>query len=318
MTEVVDCDTQADLEAAVKNGNMAIVRSGIFSAYGLATVSAYDLATVSAYGSATVSAYDSATVHAYGLATVSAYGSATVSAYGSATVSAYDSATVHAYGSATVSAYDLATVSAYGSATVSASDSATVRAYGSAIVSAYGSAIVSAYDSATVSAYGSAIVSAYDLATVSATPFVAVQRISKLAKVNGGVIIQIPEIKTTADFLAYYGIKTTRGTVTLYKLVDDNYVSAHNTSYKPGEKPTASDWDPKPCCGYGLHFSPQAFLARKYAAPTKERFVACKVRVKDIVVIDDCGQPDKVKASSCTVLHECDEDGVELQAERGT
>jgi hypothetical protein len=85
------------------------------------------------------------------------------------------------------------------------------------------------------------------------------------------------------------------------------------TSYQPGEKPSAPDWDPEPCCGAGLHFSPRAFMARKYA-PLGKRFVACKVKVADIVVITDYGTPDKVKAKACQVLHECDEDGVELKA----
>ena len=94
------------------------VHSGVWYAYGSATVKAYGSATVKAYDSATVKAYDYATVEACDSATVTAYGSATVKAYGSATVKAYNSATVEAYGSATVKAYDSATVKAYDSATV--------------------------------------------------------------------------------------------------------------------------------------------------------------------------------------------------------
>jgi hypothetical protein len=258
MSDFVECSTQKDVDAAIRDGNVPIVRSGFFEVSGSASVSASGSASVSAYGSASVSAYDSASVRASGSASVSASGSASVSAYGSASVSAYDSASVRAY------------------------DSASVRASGSA--------------------------------SVSATPFVAVQRTGKLAKVDGGVLIQIPDVKTTEQFLDYYGIKATRGTVTLYKLVDDQYVSGHGTSYKPGEKPTAPDWDPTPCCGQGLHFSPRAFMARKYASPDIERFVACKVKVADIVVIDDYRTPDKIKSPRCEVLFACDEDGEKVPA----
>jgi hypothetical protein len=277
MSDFVECSTQKDVDAAIRDGNVPIVRSGFFEVSGSASVRAYD--------------------------------SASVSAYGSASVRAYDSASVRASDSASVSASDSASVSAYDSASVLASGSASVSAFGSASVSAFGSASVSASDSASVSASGSASVRASDSASVRATPFVAVQRTGKLAKVDGGVLIQIPEVKTTEQFFEYYGIKATRGTVTLYKLVDDKYLSAHGTSYKPGQKPSASDWDSEPCCGSGLHFSPRAFMARKYASPKFERFVACKVKVADIVVIDDYGTPDKIKSPRCEVLFACDEDG---------
>jgi hypothetical protein len=277
MSDFVECSTQKDVDAAIRDGNVPIVRSGFFEVSGSASVRAYGSASVRAFGSASVRASDSASVRAS------------------------DSASVSAFDSASVSAFDSASVSAFDSASVSASDSASVSASDSASVSASDSASVSAFDSASVSASGSA--------SVRATPFVVVQRTGELAKVDGGVLIQIPEVKTTEQFFEYYGIKATRGTVTLYKLVDDKYLSAHGTSYKPGQKPSASDWDSEPCCGSGLHFSPRAFMARKYASPRFERFVACKVKVADIVVIDDYGTPDKIKARSCVVLYDCDEDG---------
>jgi hypothetical protein len=282
MSDFVECSTQKDVDTVVKNGDIPVVRSGFFDVTGSASVSAF--------GSASVRASDSASVSASGWASVSAFDSASVSASGWASVSAFDSASVSAFDSASVSAFGSASVSAFGSASVSASGSASVRAFDSASVSAF------------------------DSASVRATPFVAVQRTGKLAKVDGGVLIQIPEIKTTEQFFEYYGIKATRGTVTLYKLVDDKYLSAHGTSYKPGQKPSASDWDSEPCCGSGLHFSPRAFMARKYASPKFERFVACKVKVADIVVIDDYGTPDKIKSPRCEVLFACDEDGEKVPA----
>src|SRR3990167_1717939 len=135
-------------------------------------------------------------------------GSATVWASGSATVRAYDSATVWASGSATVGAYESATVGAYGSATVRASDSATVRAY----------------ESATVRASDSATVRAYESATVEATCRVAIHKHSNGPKINGGVLIEVPDLTklTPAEWCDYYGVEVKRNQATLYKAVDDN------------------------------------------------------------------------------------------------
>jgi hypothetical protein len=165
---------------------------------------------------------------------------------------------------------------------------------------------VQASGSATVRAYGSATVRASGSATVRASRYVAIQRHGTRAKISGGVFIQIPDIETIVEFCDYYGV-TCEDTMVVYKLVDDGFVSAHGTRYQPDDKPEAPDWDGKPACGGGLHFSPRPFMARKYSSGT--RFVACEVRCADAVVIDDYGTPDKIKAPRCTVLYECDEDG---------
>jgi hypothetical protein len=209
----------------------------------------------------------------------------------SATVRASDSATVEAYGSATVRAYGSATVRAYDSATVEASDSATVRASGSATVRASGSA------------------------TVEASRFVAVTRHGETAKVNGGVLIQIPPTDTPEAWADFYGLKVSRGTVVLFKAVDDEFRSGHGTTYTPGSKPSAPDWQDHDGCGNGLHFCPRPFMAHLYHT-NATRFVACRVKLADLVVIGSYPgalPSDKVKAPSCTVLHECDEDGVKLE-----
>jgi hypothetical protein len=228
------------------------------------------------------------------------------------------SASVRAYGSASVEAYGSASVRAYGSASVEASGSASVRAYGSASVRAYGSASVEAYGSASVEAYGSASVQAYDSASVQATNYVAVQRHPDRGyghpTVKGGVLIDIPAIKTPQDFCDFYGLKPTRGSVVLYKGVSDDFKSRHGASYQPGKSTMCADWSKEPCCGNGLHFSPRPWMARKYA-PDCTRFVACRVKLTEVVVIVDYGTADKVKAPSCRVLFECDEDGQEIKAD---
>jgi hypothetical protein len=272
MSRLVRCTTQAELDAALTQSDTDIwlVGSGTFSVSGSAQVTAS--------GSAQVTAYDSAQVTAYGSAQVTAYDSAQVTAYGSAQVTAYDSAQV--------TAYDSAQVTAYGSAQVRASGSAQVTAYGSAQVTA----------PAQVTAYGSAQVTASGSAQVRAGKFVAVTRHGTFTKVDGGIQIQIPAITTPAEWCAYWDVTVTDGIATLYKGVNDAFASPHGANYAPGSLPEAADWQPTDACGNGLHFSPRPILTQRYN-PDATKFVACGVRVDELVVITEGSDtPDKVKA----------------------
>lgn len=167
-------------------------------------------------------------------------------------------------------------------------------------------------DSASVRASGSASVEAFDSVSVEATPHVAVQRHGTKAKVQGGVLIQIPELDTPGAWCEFYGVTVDDGHATLFKGVDNQLVSAHGTSYRPGDTVACDNWDPHDGCGNGLHFSPRPFMARKYV--DAERFVACQVKLSDVVVISGYGLSDKVKAPGCVVLFECTEDGEPVEA----
>jgi len=72
--EFIECKTQKDLEKCCKAGNIAVVRKGIFTAYGSSQVTAYDSSQVTAYGSSQVRAYGSSQVTAYDSSQVTAYG----------------------------------------------------------------------------------------------------------------------------------------------------------------------------------------------------------------------------------------------------
>jgi len=221
-----------------------------------------------------------------------------------------DSATVRAYDSATVRAYDSATVRAYDSATVTATGSATVTATGSATVTAYGSATVTATGSATVTAYGSATVTAYDSATVTAGDRVAVHKLSKAAKITGGVIIERPDLRDTQGWLEYHGIPITKsGKVVLFKAVDDNFKSGYGWDYSPGSKPVPEKWIPENSCGDGLHLCPTPFHALR-CMNEATRFVACTVAVADIVTITEYdGSSDKCKVAKILKCVEVDIEG---------
>ena len=328
---VIECRTQAALDkalAAVKPGDIiACVGKDEFVVSGSATVEAWDSATVRASGSATVEAWGSATVWASGSATVRAWDSATVrawdsatvEAWGSATVRASDSATVEAWDSATVEAWDSATVEASGSATVEAWDSATVRASGSATVRAWGSATVDSWGSATVEAWDSATVRASESATVRASKYVAVtvdrRRPYCEPTITGGVLIEIQPPKTARDWCEIYGVPIgDDGLVTLFKGVGDDFGTDFSRKagifYIPGTSPSAPDWDGlKRECGGGLHFSPHPWMAHEFS-PEAKRYVACPVRLDEIVVHPDAQYPAKVKAPRVAgPIWECTADG---------
>jgi hypothetical protein len=239
---------------------------------------------------------------------------------GSATVWADGSATVRADGSATVWADGSATVWADGSATVWADGSATVRADGSATVWADGSATVRAYGSATVRAYGSA--------TVRAGDRVAVHRHSKSADIDGGVVIDqtaapSAEESSAVRWCERYGVTIPDGDdpiVVLFKVVSLDYRSPRGFDYTPGTTPEAPDWDGgKKECGGGLHFSGSPFHAERFASggwwPRNLRYVACPVRLADIIVHPTGDYPDKTKAPRCAgPVWECDIHGNPVDA----
>ena len=269
---IVKCTTQAELDAALKRENVDIwlVGAGEF------WIS--DSSQVTASGSSQVTASDSSQV------------------------TAYDSSQVRAYGSSQVTASD--------SSQVTASGSSQVRAYDSSQVTAYGSSQVTAYDSSQVRASGSSQVTASGSSQVTASKFVAVTRHGTIAKVDGGVLIQIPEIKTPADWCEYYDVTVVDGIVTLYKGVGADFKSPHGADYTPGTMPSAPDWKATDACGNGLHFSPRPILTLRYNAEAK-KYVACGVRLDELIVITEgVDVPDKCKAQRVvTPCVECDIDG---------
>ena len=177
---------------------------------------------------------------------------------------------------------DKATVWASGSATVTASDSATVTASGSATVTASGSATVTASGSATVWAAG----------------YVAVHKLSKDAQVEGGVVIEPPDLTNRHHWLKYHGL-VPRGiaTVVLYKAVDTNFKSGYGFDYSPGATPVAHDYETTNAFGKGLHLSPSPAHALRYMQDAVH-FVGCVVEVESIVPITEVdGSSDKCKVA---------------------
>ena len=111
-----------------------------------------------------------------------------------------------------------------------------------------------------------------------------------------------------AAWVAYHGIATKDGVAVVCKAVSQELVAGQGrilTTYTIGSTVEATDWDPDPECGPGLHFSPTPFHASLYYQGVGEpRFLACEVDVTSLVPLGD-----KCKAPSCRVLHEVDQSG---------
>jgi hypothetical protein len=174
-----------------------------------------------------------------------------------------------------------------------------------------GSAQVTAYDSAQVRVSGSAQVTASKCVAVTVTPS---RYDGRTPKVTGGVVINVPKIKTVEEWCEYHGVKVSRGNAILFKAVDNDLRSYYGFEYPIGKRVEAPDWDGGVQeCGGGLHFSPQAHATRKFASEQEApKLLACRVRLVDIVIHPDGSYPQKCKAKGCTPLHEVDEDGVKL------
>ena len=180
-----------------------------------------------------------------------------------------------------------------------------------------GSATVEASGSATVRASGSATVEAWGSATVRASKYVAVtvdRGHDSRAKVQGGVLIEIPAIDTAEAWCEYNGLEIVNGLVMLFKAVGEDWATDYSRSagiaYVPGSEPAAPDWDGAAReCGGGLHGCARPSATLRYqSAPA--HFVGIPVRVADIVVHHPAEYPDKVKfPRSAGPVFEVDLDG---------
>ncbi len=158
----------------------------------------------------------------------------------------------------------------------------------------YGSSQVTAYDSSQVTAYGSS--------QVRASKFVAVTIHGKNVRAKGGVQIKIPEIATAKAWCEHHGVEVKKGVAVLFKAVEADYSTgnarAKGIFYKPGDTPSAPDWDGGiEECGGGLHFSPTPGHALEFNREAKH-FVACPVKIKSIKVHKNATYPQKIKAPS--------------------
>ena len=205
-------------------------------------------------------------------------------------------------GSSHVVARELSYAVALGSSHVEAREWSHVEAWGSSNVVAWDLSRVDAREWSAVRAWGDS--------HVNATPWVTVHRHSTTATVTGGNVIDITslDLSDPAVWTAHHGVVAQDGAATVYKAVIRELVAGQGripTTYAIDSTVEATDWDPAPQDGHGLHFSPTPFHASLYYPGVGEpRFLACEVDVTSLVPLGD-----KCKAPSCRVLHEVDQSG---------
>lgn len=116
------------------------------------------------------------------------------------------------------------------------------------------------------------------------------------ATATGGVQIKYQKPATTAEWVEEYQLTPKNGIVILFKAVTDEWKSGYGMSYAPGSTPNAPDWDGLAReCGGGLHFCALPVMALGFHREAT-KFVACPVRVDEIVVHPDAEYPNKIKA----------------------
>ena len=220
------------------------------------------------------------------------------------------SSCVQARGYSRVVAWGYSRVEAWGYSHVVAWELSHVEAWDSSHVEARGHSRVEAWDWTRVDALEWPIVYAWGDSSVSASPRVTVYVHCARATVTGGTIIDAANIDLSdpAVWVAYHGVTTKDGAAIVYKAASRELVDGQDrilTAYAIGSTVEATDWDPTPRCGHGLHFSPAPSQARLYYQGDGEpRYLACEVDITSLVPLDD-----ECKAPRCKVLYEVDRFG---------
>jgi hypothetical protein len=116
---------------------------------------------------------------------------------------------------------------------------------------------------------------------------------------------------TPVEWCDYYGAQVTDGVALLYKAVDKDYMSSRGGNYAPGTTPSVPVFKAEPECAAGaLYFSPTPRHTHEFVTHPG-RYVACPVRLEDIVTHPYGQYPAKVKAIGCCApVYEVDIDGV--------
>ena len=283
------------------------------------SVVAWGSSSVVARGSSRVEARESSRVIAWENSSVVARGSSRVEARGSSSVIARESSSVVAWESSRVVAWESSRVVARGSSRVEARESSRVVARENSSVVARGSSSVVARGSSRVEARGFVSLTAFG-GTLKLSAKCHVFLCSKKAKVRGGQKTEA-YIETAQDWCDFYGIEVKRGIATVYKAVRNDYASARDASffYHPGSKPKAPEFDPITECGKGLHFSPHPRMAKEFYSADDMKFIACPVKLSEIVIHPEGSCPEKCKAPRVYgACYEVDEDGNKIKVKEAS
>jgi hypothetical protein len=183
-------------------------------------------------------------------------------------------------------------------------DNSSVEAWDNSSVEAWGNSSVEAWGNSSVVAWGLTFIRWFSCLKIKASLQVIIAKVGDAkGKQSGGRVLPCKLPQTANEWCEFYGVEVTEGIAILFKAVDDDYSTSYarqrNIFYAPGNMPTAPDWDGgKQECGGGLHFSPALQMALSFNSNAK-KFVACPVKLEDIVVHPNGQYPEKVKAKGC-------------------
>ena len=204
-------------------------------------------------------------------------------------------------------------------ASVEAWGNSSVVARGNSSVVARENSSVVARENSSVEAWENVFVRLFSALKIKASAHVAIMQHGTARSIDGGRVLEVNKPSTSAEWCDHYGVTVSNGIATLFKAVDDDY-STHRArvvdiTYAPGAIPVAPDWDGgEEECGGGLHASPHPKMALEFNSSAKH-FVACPVRLDDIVVHPDGKYPHKVKFKGCAApTYEVDRNGNRVEA----
>lgn len=130
---------------------------------------------------------------------------------------------------------------------------------------------------------------------------------------TGGIKMRVKK-NTAKEWCDYYGVEVKNGIAVLYKAVNEGYSSNHDPSFKwvPGTKPEVSYFCKKTECEKGLHFSPHPTMTHQFI-DNPAHYLACPVKVSDIVIHPNGAYPEKCKAQRvCAPIWEVNEYGEKI------
>jgi hypothetical protein len=223
-----------------------------------------------------------------------------------------ENATATLWENATATLRENATATLWGNATATLRENATATLRENATATLRENATATLWENATAKAEGFCSLSLFGKTKAVLAKTCHAFIMSPDAKAKGGTQTKA-NLKTGQDWCNYYGVSVKRGIATVYKGVRDCYGSFHDSDFKwlPGTSPKSEQWDDREC-SHGLHFSPTPRHTLTHHEAV--RFLACKVKVSDMLVFFNGTYPHKCKAPAVVApIYEVDIDGKAIE-----
>ena len=183
-------------------------------------------------------------------------------------------------------------------------------------VVARGNSSVVAWGNSSVEAWGNVFIRWFSALKIKASFAVIIGNMGEPdGTLEGGRVLDCKFPTTPAEWCDHYGVEVKGGVATLYKGVNNEFMSDRGYCYTPGTVPVAPDWDGGECeCGGGLHYSPTPQMTLEFAS-SATKWVACPVALSDMRSPrqgDD--YHSKIKArGSCAPVWEVTRKGVRVE-----